>query len=299
MYPCTMCGTPLNGPVCPQCGQAHEAPGQPVATSPQTAQQPTPQWQGAGKPPPAFVEPDPPPPSPTSTPSKAVMSVVLASIALVGIGALAWYYLTPRPNTAEVAPVPSVTTVVESPTQTPTPSEEPTQVDTTTTPAVESTVTVTVAASPSVQEPPPVRVEPTVDVQEAARTTLGEMRQESLTRLSLDGRWVAVLSTKRSGIEDASQTAKNGSHVFYDDDILALHQALASKFSGDADVLLVRTSDFGKQPKSGNVFWRTIADRGFYDEEQAASWCNYHFTGTAKEIENACLPKQLVPPTKP
>ncbi|MEO7848062.1 MAG: hypothetical protein ABIR75_03295 [Arachnia sp.] len=225
---------------------------------------------------------------------------MLASVALVGIGVFAWYYFSSRPDTTEVAPVPSVTAVVDLPTETPTPpSEEPTRGDTTTTPTVESTVTVTVGASPSAEEPPPVPNEPTVDVQESARTTLGELRQVSLTHLSLDGRWVAVLSTKRSGIEDPSQTAKNGSHVFYDDDILALHQDLASKFTGDADVLLVRTSDFGKQPKSGNVFWRTIADGGFYDEEQAANWCNYHFTGTAKEIENACLPRQLVPPTQP
>lgn len=137
-----------------------------------------------------------------------------------------------------------------------------------------------------------------MDLQEEARARLEQLRDESVPYLSLDGRWVVVLSTKKSGVEDASQTARNGSHVFYDDDILSLHEDLADLFSNDADVFLVRSSDFGKQPKNGDVFWRTIVDRGFYDEEQAAAWCTYHFTGTAKEIENACLPKPLVPPSQ-
>lgn len=137
-----------------------------------------------------------------------------------------------------------------------------------------------------------------MNVQDAARAELEQLREESLPGVSLDGRWVAVLSTKKSGTEDTSQTAKNGSHVFYEDDILALHNDLANLFSHDADVFLVRTSDFGKQPESGDVFWRTILDRGFYDEDQAAQWCNSHFTGTVEEINNACLPRQLVPATQ-
>ncbi len=230
-------------------------------------------------------------------PGRIIATVAVSVVALLGLAAAAWSFLGGQDAaTTQVAtPTPEVTVAPSTPTPEPPPIEpsavEAAPVSTATEPA-ESSVPVTTAADTPVPEVTEV------DMQEAARTRLEQLRDESVPYLSLDGRWVVVLSTKKSGIEDTSQTARNGSHVFYDDDILSLHEDLADLFSGDADVFLVRSSDFGKQPTSGDVFWRTIVDRGFYDEEQAADWCNDHFTGTAKEIENACLPKPLVPPSQ-
>ncbi|MFV0407829.1 MAG: hypothetical protein ACK5LN_13580 [Propioniciclava sp.] len=129
--------------------------------------------------------------------------------------------------------------------------------------------------------------------QSSARDTMNTTRAADLERLRLDGGWAVVLSTKRPGIEDSEQIAANGSHYFYDTDILALHQDLASRFGNDLDIMLVRTSDFGKQSPSGQVFWRTIGV-GFRSQDDAAAWCASRFSGTKERIENFCLPSPLV-----
>ncbi|MGV8846456.1 hypothetical protein [Tessaracoccus sp.] len=224
----------------------------------------------------------------------------MSVVALLGIAAAAWFFLEGQDSaTTQVrTPTPAVTLAPSTPTPEPPPSEQGavgSAPPSTGSGTAEPYGPVPPAADASVPE---VTEEVEMDMQEAARIRLEELRDESVPYLSLDGHWVVVLSTKKSGVEDASQTARNGSHVFYDDDILSLHEDLADLFSSDADVLLIRSSDFGKQPRSGDVFWRTIVDRGFHDKEQAADWCNQHFTGTAKDIENACLPKPLVPPSQ-
>ena len=306
MYPCTKCGLPLDSPVCPRCGQAHSAPGHPAPTNPASGppraptsfEAPRPEaystpgaaWGGTSAahaaPPP--MDPGPPPRSGGN--GRIIATVALSVVALLGLGAVAWSFLgNPGDTATQVATITPEATVVP-----PTPTPEPPPVE----PSVaETTIPSTTAAAET--SAPVVTEDVEADIQEAARARLEELRDESMPQLKLDGHWVAVLSTKKSGIEDKSQTAKNGSHVFYDDDILALHEDLADRFNGNANVLLVRTSDFGKQRASGDVFWRTIVDRGFFDEEQAAEWCNSHFTGTTQEINNSCLPKPVVPVTDP
>lgn len=122
-------------------------------------------------------------------------------------------------------------------------------------------------------------------------------RSDSLTRASLDGRWVAVLSAKRPGITDPQQVAANGSHTFYEDDILILHEDLAYRFSY-ADVILLLGTDWGKQTSNSSDLWFTIADLGpDTTEAEVQQWCAASFPGTSgKELENNCLPRQLTGP---
>jgi hypothetical protein len=49
---------------------------------------------------------------------------------------------------------------------------------------------------------------------EAALTTLQQRHAASLSRLVLDGRWVAQVASKSIGIVDPLQIAANGTHTF-------------------------------------------------------------------------------------
>jgi len=53
---------------------------------------------------------------------------------------------------------------------------------------------------------------PAPDAEQAALNQLNALRSESLPQVSLDGRWVAQLSSKSVGITDPLQTAANGTH---------------------------------------------------------------------------------------
>ncbi|MDO5735008.1 MAG: hypothetical protein Q4P15_00875 [Propionibacteriaceae bacterium] len=216
----------------------------------------------------------------------------ISLLVLVGLIVVGWsYFFSGEGPTTTMAPSPTAEATLAPP-PSPTSDSVPT--------AMQSAPPTAEPLSPSTPEPvtaPTSETEITVDVQDAARAELELRRTDSLPFIALDGRWVAVLSTKKSGTTDPQQTAKNGSHVFYEDDILALHEELALDFSGSARVLLVRTSDFGKQPKSGDVFWRTIADAGFTSKEDVTAWCGQYYSGTPKEIENSCLAREMLPPT--
>lgn len=314
MYPCTKCGLPLDGPVCPRCGQAHSSPGRPVDMQPGQTQPPMTPWDESA-PGPAMMAPAPvgggPPPTPPGAapaprgPSTTIAVAAISLVVLVGLVVLGWGYFFSGggPNT-KVAPSPTAEATLAPP-PTPTVDSDPTATHS----APPTVETLSPSPAPNEDTVTPITPEPataptteteiTVDVQEAARAELELRRADSLPFVTLDGRWVAVLSTKKSGITDPEQTAKNGSHVFYEDDILALHEELALEFAGSARVLLVKTSDFGKQRKNGDVFWRTIADAGFTSKEAVTLWCAEQYSGTQKEIENSCLPSAMVPPTQP
>ena len=304
MYPCTNCGLSLQGPVCPRCGQAHSAPGHPLLSNsdagppgaPNSWEAPRPQaYPTPGAAAHGTSLPSEPDPAPRSGGSGRIVTAVAIGIAILSLGAMAWLFLGERSDTATQVATPTPEVTVAPPTAEPV-STEPNAPGTMTPSTTTSAPAPTTAAENPASE---VDGGQDRDIQQVARTRLEQLREESVSSLNLDGRWVAVLSTKKSGTKDESQTARNGSHVFYEDDILAMHENLVEMYSEDADVFLGSTSDFGKQPKSGDVFWRTFVDRGFQDEEQAANWCDDHFSGTVEEIKNACLPKQLVPPTQP
>lgn len=137
---------------------------------------------------------------------------------------------------------------------------------------------------------------PDSEYQINAEARLEKYRQEDSAYWSTNGDWVAVLSTKNRGITDEKQYAENGTHTFFDSDILAIHEDLVDRFDGGGiNVLLVKTTDFGKQPKDGTVYWRTMAT-GFSSEEDVQSWCNSTFSGSQEDIDNSCLARQLVDP---
>lgn len=287
MYPCTRCGLPLSGPLCPRCGQTHSAPGLPdfqhtSSRAPNMLPGDVPAAGPAMIPGQAVGPRQAPPPQSaagaarTSGPGAGVIIGVLSTVVLVGLVALAWFFLFGGRDAATTEPAPTPPVAITTPE-----------------PSSESLPSVTVAP-----ETPVVTQVVTVDVQEAARAQLEQVRADDMANITLDGRWVAVLSTKKSGTTDPGQTAKNGSHTFYEDDILALHDDLAAYFWEDANVLLVKSSDFGRQPTSGEVFWRSIADRAFTSKDDVAAWCAQHYSGTAEEIENSCLPRELLPPTR-
>lgn len=137
---------------------------------------------------------------------------------------------------------------------------------------------------------------PDSEYQIDAEARLEQYRQEDAAYWSTNGEWVAVLSTKNRGITDERQYAENGTHTFFDSDILAIHEDLVDQFDGfGVNVLLVKTTDFGKQPKDGTVYWRTMAT-GFSSEEDVQNWCNSTFSGSQEDIDNSCLARQLVDP---
>lgn len=129
------------------------------------------------------------------------------------------------------------------------------------------------------------------DNHEEAKAVLNSIYDADKSKLRIDGKWVAVLSTKKAGIVDESQTAYNGSHTFHEGDILYEHLLLDEQYSGDTEVLLVSSDDFGK--RSSSTFWRTIYDGHWDSEEEAQAWCNANFSGSAEQIKNNCLPAQL------
>lgn len=130
--------------------------------------------------------------------------------------------------------------------------------------------------------------------QVAAEQRLEEQRQVTLRTLVLDGRWVAELSAKRPGISDPLQTAANGSHVFYFDDILAEHDKLVARFPG-TDVMMLRRQDWGRQ---GRDLWHTVADPGgLASKADVEAWCARSFPELSGEaLTNQCTPRQMTAP---
>ncbi|NLE97788.1 MAG: hypothetical protein GX596_07340 [Propionibacterium sp.] len=126
------------------------------------------------------------------------------------------------------------------------------------------------------------------------RDALEQLRQEAIWSVSLDERWVAVLSAKRDGIQDPLQVAANGSNTFYYPDIVAMHESLAWRIT-DAHVFMLHSSDWGKQ--TGADLWFTVADAGFHSEESVESWCEWSFPELSGEsLHNQCLARTLRAP---
>jgi len=140
---------------------------------------------------------------------------------------------------------------------------------------------------------------PAPDAEQAALNRLNALRSESLPQVSLDGRWVAQLSSKSVGITDPLQTAANGTHTFYAADILAELQDINATVGNSAALYLLWGTDFGKRSTAagGSPYWTLLADGGFASEEAVNAWCAATFPGLpADQLANQCVPRQLNPP---
>ncbi|MEZ0494551.1 hypothetical protein AB2L28_20120 [Kineococcus sp. TBRC 1896] len=133
----------------------------------------------------------------------------------------------------------------------------------------------------------------------AATAELEDLRRRGLQEHPPQGQWVAQLAAKSVGTTDPVQTAANGSSTFYATDILAQSREIASGIAG-GDVFVLRTTDFGDGlvDARGNPYWVTLVAGPFGDADDVRTWCDSVFaTVPAADRSNACLPKQLTPPS--
>lgn len=136
-------------------------------------------------------------------------------------------------------------------------------------------------------------------LQQQALAQLDALRAASVSRLPLDGRWVAQVASKSVGISDPLQTAQNGSHTFYATDILAESMAARNTVSDPSEVYVVWGTDFGKrsQAADGSPYWVTLVDAGFSSSAGVSQWCQATFSNlTPQQLADTCAPRTLVPP---
>lgn len=155
--------------------------------------------------------------------------------------------------------------------------------------------------APATPTPSPSPSTPGVNSDDAARQQLAQRRGESLVGFSPQGQWIVQLASKWHGIQDPSQLAANGTHVFFVSDILAEHEALLNRFGGA--VRLLSSTDLGKQvtypnKPAGELLWVTVYDPGtFGSKEGANAWCARAYPGlTGDALKNVCFAKQALPP---
>jgi hypothetical protein len=140
---------------------------------------------------------------------------------------------------------------------------------------------------------------PPVLTEAQAEAELRILRAQSLSRLDLDGRWVAQLASKAVGITDPLQVAANGTHTFYAWDILAESQDLAHRASSPAAVSVLTSDDFGKRSHwtDGQPYWVTLVDEGFGSGDEVRLWCARAFpTLSQQQLANACVARTLSRP---
>lgn len=169
------------------------------------------------------------------------------------------------------------------------------------------------AGPPTTAPPSPSTVEPstqpdsittvtetqTTDPAEEARASLSAQRQQSLSELTLDGRWVLTLSSKYDGVTDPLQTTSSGSNVWSLPDIAEFNNQLVSDMASQGvPTLVLKATDFGRDTnRNAEEIWMTLADPGGLTSRAAAdAWCEEHFPGqSGTELLNSCTPRQLRP----
>ncbi|MGV1010152.1 MAG: hypothetical protein ACOYBY_16350, partial [Dermatophilaceae bacterium] len=160
-----------------------------------------------------------------------------------------------------------------------------------TTPPPTPTITQTVG-------PLPTASAPGADAESAARQELVNERASTLPGLTLDGRWVLQLSSKRDGMVDPLQTAANGTHTFHYADITTQFDQLSDLARRSGMTPLVLTAgDFGsKHTQDGDNLWVLLADPGGVSSKATAQMgCARLFPQvSAAELTNWCLPRTLV-----
>jgi hypothetical protein len=99
------------------------------------------------------------------------------------------------------------------------------------------------------------------------------------------------------GIVDPYQNAENGSHTFYAQDILAEHSRLRQMFTGETRVVLLLSTDYGRQQLyEGQPLWVTFALVPDSSKQGVAAWCAAQFASlSAEALENQCAPRRLNP----
>jgi hypothetical protein len=140
---------------------------------------------------------------------------------------------------------------------------------------------------------------PAPDAEQQALGDLQAIRDESVARVPLDGRWVAQVASKSVGITDPLQTAANGTHTFYATDILAEVQNLQATVGSSANLYLVWGTDFGKRSTAadGSPYWTTLADAGLASQDDVTAWCAATFPSlSADQLADQCAARQLNPP---
>ncbi|MFT4295400.1 MAG: hypothetical protein QM582_08300 [Micropruina sp.] len=173
------------------------------------------------------------------------------------------------------------------------------------TPTTQATVTVTQSApnpaestSASGSPRPSTGSTSPASKQQQAGKQLAAQRAADRPGLSLDGRWIAQLSSKYDGVVDKTQVAVGGGHTFHLTDILAEHQQLRARFgNAGVNVYLLRATDFGRQRGSSRTIWVTIADPGLTSSAAISNWCRQQFSQYSRsEVGNVCMPRELAPP---
>jgi hypothetical protein len=139
---------------------------------------------------------------------------------------------------------------------------------------------------------------PTVDSQAAALAELRRIRNEDTQYVSFDGQYVAQIASKSVGIADPLQIAANGTHTFYATDILAEHLRLRHGDNLGARVVLVLSTDYGKQQLiGGEPLWVTFAlSPDFQTAQDVHDWCSQRFpTLSTRRLKNHCDVRTLEP----
>lgn len=115
---------------------------------------------------------------------------------------------------------------------------------------------------------------------------------------AIDGRYVAMLSSKSAGMVDKLQTAASGGHKFGWKDILAEHEKLRHDPRFGSSVFILMSTDFGDAVKwHGRPLFVTVADEGFYDAQDVRSWCDDTFSDLSPlKRADSCTPAHLTSP---
>lgn len=169
--------------------------------------------------------------------------------------------------------------------------------------AADSSSTATSTSSSSTSSDPTTTITSTTTSTSSNTTSaedeLGHLRDDSLARLSTNGRWAVSLSAKQDGTRDDRQTTSGGSHVFRLPDILELHEDYDRIYSSSTSVYLVKAEDLGSSsgPDASRI-WMTIVDPGgLSSREDAKRWCQDEFPHlSGDDLDNACYPRQLTSP---
>lgn len=136
-------------------------------------------------------------------------------------------------------------------------------------------------------------------LENAALATLNSLRADSLSRVTLDGRWVAQVASKSVGITDPLQTAQNGSHTFYATDILAESLRARQLVDSPSKVYVLWGTDFGKSSGAadGSPYWITLVDAGYASQDNVTRWCHVTYSQLPpQQLADTCAPRQLTLP---
>lgn len=274
---CPSCGTTGEGRFCSGCG----APFPESSTTDPSARywdETTAASGGSAAPPPGWQQHlGRPPRGPRRWPF-----VLLGVLVLCVLGGVVWMITAPDNRVEADGSSSSATSTTSSSPSSSSESSTPTTTTTTTTTTSTSSSSSSSSSTGS------------------ASDQLGEMRSDSLDRLDRNGDWGVTLSAKYDGIRDDLQETDSGSHVFQEDDILALHEDLEEFHSEDGQVYLLTSDDLESTATEdyADTLWMTILDPGgLGSRRDAVAWCERAFPEVSgDELQNACYPRELKAP---